>query len=198
MRRIAAVLLSVVATATLTLGLASSASAATAPVTPVASVDLNRYAGQWYELASIPAIFEIQCAKNVKANYIRNADGTMGVTNSCTTYLTTTSSVKGVAKVTNAPANSALNVSFFNFFGRQVYAKDANYLIFGLDKSYRWALVGSADHKTGFVLSRTPSLPATDVATIKKTITANGFDVCSFKVTKQDGGARSRGALCSV
>lgn len=196
MRRLAAVVLSVVATATLTLGLAGQANAAPAPVQPVASVDLDRYVGTWYQLAAIPAIFEAQCAKNVSAVYVKNTDGTIGVTNKCATYLGIPSSVKGKARVENAPANSALNVSFVNFFGKQIYGKEANYLIFGLDPQYRWALVGSSDHKTGFVLSRTVTLSGADQLAIKRTIVANGFDLCSFEITKQDGGAQRRSTLC--
>lgn len=196
MRRLAASVLSVVAVATLALGLATPASAATAPVRPVDQVDLNRYTGQWFQLAAIPAVFEAQCAKNVRAVYVKNADGTIGVTNTCATYLGIPSTVKGKARVENAPANSALNVSFVNFFGKQIYGKEANYLIFGLDPQYRWALVGSSDHKTGFVLSRTVTLSGADQLAIKRTIVANGFDLCSFEITKQDGGAQQRSTLC--
>jgi lipocalin len=35
----------------------------------VPSVDLNRYAGKWYEIARLPNRFQNQCAGNVTANY---------------------------------------------------------------------------------------------------------------------------------
>lgn len=174
------------------------ASAATGQVTPVNSVDLSRYVGQWYQLAAIPAIFEAQCAKNVKANYAKNADGTVAVRNTCTTWINTTSAVNGTARVENAPKNSALTVSFFKLFGKQIYGNEANYLIFGLDPQYRWALVGSSDRGSGFVLSRTATLPASDLAVIKQKIAAAGYDVSTFQVTKQDGGAQKRVPLSSL
>src|SRR5690606_41809489 len=45
-------------------------------------VDLDKYLGEWYEIARMPAPFEKNCYA-AKAEYSKNADGTIKVVNSC-------------------------------------------------------------------------------------------------------------------
>ena len=48
---------------------------------PVAALDLNRYLGEWYEIARFDHSFE-RGVEQAKANYTQNADGTIKVVNS--------------------------------------------------------------------------------------------------------------------
>jgi apolipoprotein D and lipocalin family protein len=48
----------------------------------VPQVDLSRYAGVWYEIASFPQRFQAGCA-DTKAVYTLQSDGTVAVLNSC-------------------------------------------------------------------------------------------------------------------
>jgi len=50
----------------------------------VESIDINKYAGKWYEIAHLPMFFQRNCVANTTANYSINADKTVGVLNSCT------------------------------------------------------------------------------------------------------------------
>lgn len=54
----------------------------TAELKTVESVDLDRYLGTWYEIASYPAWFQKNCTA-VKAEYSRRDDGLLSVVNSC-------------------------------------------------------------------------------------------------------------------
>ncbi|MEV4479600.1 lipocalin family protein [Micromonospora coxensis] len=168
----------------------------TGPLTPVPSVDVQRYAGDWYQVAAIPAIFEIQCFKNVKARYDVQPDGTIGVRNSCRTIIGTTSAVTGRARSENPPANSALTVSFLKLGGEWRYLGGPNYIVIGLDPQYRWAVVGDPDRSSGFVLSREPALTEGQTVAARAALTANGYDVCDFRTTRQDGGATRAGSFC--
>ncbi|MFI7068991.1 lipocalin family protein [Micromonospora sp. WMMA1998] len=199
-RRTTTALVAALAAATVTALGATPAQAATTsvdtgPLRPVADVDVTRYAGDWYQVAAIPQWFEIQCFKNVKARYDVQADGTVGVRNTCRTIVGTTSTVTGRARSENPPADSALTVSFINLGGRWIYLGGPNYVVIGLDPDYRWAVVGDPDRSSGFVLSREPSLDAAQLADVKATLTDNGYDLCDFRTTRQDGGARA-GAFC--
>ncbi|MFY1626379.1 lipocalin family protein [Micromonospora sp. WMMD723] len=167
----------------------------TGPLTPVADVDVERYAGDWYQIAAIPAIFEIQCYKNVTARYDVQPDGTIGVRNACRTIVGTTSAVTGRARSENPPADSALTVSFLKLGGRWIYLGGPNYVVIGLDSGYRWAVVGDPDRSTGFVLSREPALTGAQTAAAKAVLTANGYDLCDFRTTRQDGGGGA-GSFC--
>ncbi|MGI8879102.1 MAG: lipocalin family protein [Jatrophihabitans sp.] len=189
-------MVAVVTAIALGLGSEATASAAPAPVTPVSSVQLDSYVGSWFQVASIPQIFEIQCARNVRATYTAEPDGTVGVVNTCRTYFGTTSRVSGRARVENAPANSVLTVSFVKLFGRQIYLGGPNYEIVGLDPQYNWAVVVSPDRGSAFVLSRTPALTGAQMTDIRGVLTGNGVSPCSLTVTRQDGGAAGGGRFC--
>ncbi|SCG58482.1 lipocalin family protein [Micromonospora humi] len=174
---------------------AASTSVDTGPLRPVADVDVDRYVGDWYQVAAIPQWFEIQCFKNVKARYDVQPDGTIGVRNTCRTIVGTTSTVTGRARSENPPADSALTVSFVKLGGRWIYLGGPNYVVIGLDPDYRWAVVGDPDRSSGFVLSREPALDAQQLADVRATLTDNGYDLCDFRTTRQDGGAKA-GAFC--
>ena len=195
-RRLFARAAAIAAVAVLGVSLAAPANAAEAPPQPVASVDVAKYVGSWYQVAAVPAIYEAQCAKNVTATYGINADGTISVTNKCATWFGGTSTVKGNARSENAPANSSLTVSFLKLGGHWLYFGGPNYQVLGLGAQYDWAVVGDPNRSSGFVLSRTPALTAAQLADVRATLAANGYDACDLKLTKQDGGGSSRAPLC--
>src|SRR5881275_2025268 len=89
--------------------LASFAHAQNAAVTPlktVASVDLQRYSGKWYEIARYPNKFQKQCVANVTADYSIKPTGKLEVLNECMTKDGTVDSAKGEAKVADKVDNS--------------------------------------------------------------------------------------------
>ncbi|MFF5932014.1 lipocalin family protein [Streptomyces hydrogenans] len=184
--RASAVLL---ATALTTVAAASAATADQAGTVPAAgSVDLARYSGTWFQLAAVPQLFEIQCAKNVKAVYGSTARGTVAVTNSCTTWLGTESRISGEALPLD-PTNSRLNVSFLPWKGGYAHGTGANYVVAGLGPAYEWALVTNEGRTSGFVLSRTPRLDPARTADVLEAIRHAGLDPADFRTTRQDGGA---------
>src|SRR5690349_13331676 len=78
---------------------ASGASAQTlASVRTVPSVDLDRYAGDWFEIARYPNRFQRQCVGDVRANYARRPDGRIDVVNRCRTADGETEA-RGVARI---------------------------------------------------------------------------------------------------
>ena len=56
-----------------------------APVRTVSLVDLDRYAGDWFEIARFPNRFQRQCLGDVRASYARRPDGRLDVVNRCRT-----------------------------------------------------------------------------------------------------------------
>ncbi|MFE0700726.1 lipocalin family protein [Streptomyces sp. NPDC058872] len=156
-------------------------------VLPVGSVDLARYSGTWLQLASVPRLFEIQCAKNVKAVYAETARGTVAVANSCTTWLGTRSGIEGEAKPLDA-GGARLNVSFVPEGDGYRHGTEANYIVVGLGAHYEWAVVTDRDRTSGFVLSRTPRLDAVRTAEVLRAVRRAGLDPRDFRTTRQDGG----------
>lgn len=165
------------ATVCATLGLIACSSAPTAPLPTVAQVDLARYAGRWYEVASLPNRFQAQCVADTQAQYRASGDD-IAVTNRCRRADGVVESVTGVAKVVADSGNARLRVSFFRpFYG--------DYWVLALAPDYRWALVGEPGREFGWVLSRTPQLAPADLEEALARAEALGFARAAFKRTPQ-------------
>ena len=117
---------------------------------PVAALDLNRYLGEWYEIARFDHSFE-RGVEQAKANYTQNADGTIKVVNSGIKNGKPKTAI-GKGKMTDTPG--LLRVSFFGPFY-------ADYRVMLIDKDYSHALVGSGSADYIWILSRTSALSET-------------------------------------
>lgn len=134
---------------------------------PVASFDLERYMGLWYETARYDNRFERNMT-DVTAMYTLLADGKVRVENSGTRDGVRHTAI-GKAKVGEPAANGFLKVSFFlNFY--------APYRVIMLADDYSYALVTSGE-KYLWILSRTPKLDESVKQKILDEATRRGFDV---------------------
>ncbi|WP_257133862.1 lipocalin family protein [Streptomyces sp. st140] len=178
------------------LALAGAAGVSAADSQQVSRVDLGRYAGTWYQIAAVPQLFEIQCKKNVRAEYTPQSDGGVAVRNSCTTWWGSTSEVNGAARSLDE-SNTRLNVSFVpRPGGGFVHGKNANYVVVGLAPDYSWAAVTNEERSAGFLLSRTPALGPEASAAAIEAFTDAGVDPCELRLTRQDGGVARPASLC--
>jgi apolipoprotein D and lipocalin family protein len=148
------------------------------PVASVPQVDLARYVGKWHEIASFPMFFQRKCVGNTTAEYARNSDGSVAVTNRCDTADGSTQA-QGKATVVDGTGNAQLKVSFFWPFR-------ADYWVIGLDPDYRWAVVGNPNRNYLWVLSRTPTLPPELLDAALLSAKTQGFDLSQLKYTRQD------------
>ncbi len=153
--------------------------------TPVAvdSVDLERYAGLWYEIAKIPNRFQKKCDRNTTARYTLNEDGTIRVVNQCIAANGDTVSSEGRARVVDNTGNARLEVSFVSVFGFHLFWGD--YWIIGLAGDYRYAVVGTPDRKYGWILSRIPDLNESDLQEVKHILKDQGYVFDRFVFTVQ-------------
>ncbi len=150
-----------------------------APLETASNVDLNRYAGTWYEVYSLPNYFQSNCVAT-KAEYSLNTDGTVKVTNSCRdkTFDGPVRQVEGKAWVVAPPDNSKLKVQFFWPF-------KGDYWILDLDPDYRFVLIGNPARKYFWVLSRTPVLDQAILTRLLEHAQKAGFDVAKGRPTPQ-------------
>ena len=143
----------------------------------VASVDLDRYLGTWYEIARLPNRFESQCASDVEARYGREPGG-IHVLNRCRKADGGISESNGHAKIVAGSQNAKLRVTFFwPFYG--------DYWILALDPDYTEVLVGAPSRKFAWVLSRRPDMPEERMAALLARAQALGFDSRAFQKTAQ-------------
>src|SRR3954463_15755670 len=83
------------------------------PLRVVPSVDLDRYAGRWYEIARLPNRFQKKCAGEVIAKYTRQPDGNITVLNACRMEDGSRIEAEGVARLAGSgQPNSVLKVRF--------------------------------------------------------------------------------------
>ena len=123
------------------------------PLPTVASVDLKRYEGRWFEIAKYPNWFQRSCASDTSAQYTGQPDGSIQVINRCKKADGTFREANAIATVVPGSGNAKLKVRF----GKSPIAGD--YWIIGLDeKNYSWALVGHPWRQFLWILAREPHL----------------------------------------
>lgn len=155
------------------------------PVQVVDKVDIEKYMGLWYTISSIPQVFTRGCAGGTSAQYALREDGDVDVYNSCFKEDGTVYDVKGKAWVADPETNAKLKVSFVPYIKSDLLAGD--YWIIGLGDDYEYAIVGHPQRKSGWILSRTRTLPDSVMKEIKDTLVEQGYDYSRFKKVDQKG-----------
>ena len=159
--------------------LAMAASAASAPALanqPVGSLDLQRYAGTWHEIAHLPMFFQRKCVDTITATYTVNADGTIGVRNACRTRSGEMDESTGVARPVEG-LDGALQVRFAPEWLSWVPMVWADYWVIDLDPDYQWAVVGGPSRKYLWILSRRPTMDQALFQRLKDGARRRGYPV---------------------
>ncbi|MCK9293923.1 MAG: lipocalin family protein [Desulfobulbaceae bacterium] len=133
-------------------------------------VDMNRYAGRWYEVARYPHRFENGCL-DVTADYEMQDDGTIQVVNQCLLAGEGGKIKKalGKAKIVDHLSNAKLKVSFFWPFS-------GDYWILYVDPDYQHAIVGAPSRKNLWILSRQPQMDPLLLAGLLEKVRGLGYD----------------------
>jgi lipocalin len=157
------------------LGLVSCGGQLTVDNSVVDSLDLNRYIGEWYEIARFDHSFE-RGMDFCKANYSLKEDGTVEVLNTGIKD-GEPKGAKGKGKLTDTPA--LLRVSFFGPFY-------ADYRVMLLASDYQYALVGSGSDDYLWILSRTPRLSDEAKTELLSEAKRRGYDIEKLIWIKQE------------
>jgi apolipoprotein D and lipocalin family protein len=146
----------------------------------VSSFDLNRYLGQWYEIARLPHKFEDGLDK-VTATYTLQEDGEIQVINrGFRTEDDEWEEAEGKAWIPDPEKPALLRVSFFWIFA-------SDYKIINLDQeNYQYAMVTSSSKKYLWILSRTPRLEKDILQNLIDEATQLGFDIKQLYFVKHD------------
>lgn len=160
----------------------------TQPLEVVPSVDLNRYAGTWYEVARMPFKFQSQCVGDVTATYTLLEDGTIKVLNRCRKQNGEMDEAEGRAKrASNEGPNTKLKVRFAPAFLSFLPFVWGNYWIIDLAPDYSYAVIGEPDRKYLWVLSRTPVMDETIIQGILDRAKGKGYDLTGLIRTQHTG-----------
>ncbi len=143
----------------------------------VPQVDLNRYLGQWFEIAALPAWFEKGCSC-VQAEYSLHPKGYVVVRNSCLKD-GKPKVAEGKAFVVPNTGNAKLKVQFFWPF-------KGDYWILELAPDYSYVLVGEPKREYLWILSRAPQMEESTYRMLVGKAAQKGFDPAKIRKMKQD------------
>ena len=157
------------------------------PVRTVDTVDLDRYVGDWFEVARLPNRVQRDCAGDVRARYTRRPDGRIDVLNQCRTADGSLTGAQGVARVVDPRTSARLKVRFAPAVLSFLPMVWGDYWVLGLAGDYSWAVVGSPDREYLWILSRTPAIEAKRYEAALAVARANGFAIDQLVTTRQSG-----------
>jgi len=142
------------------------------PVKTVKYVDVVRYTGLWYQIASYISPFIGELA-GVTAEYSLNPDGTVKVVNKGIIGGLDGIPVEiiGVARVVDKKTNAKLAVSF-----PPAIPQESEYWIIELAEDYSYAIVTNSTRSSLFILNRTPSMEESLYQDIIDRLTMQCFD----------------------
>ncbi len=155
-------------------GLAGKAAKDENPVQTVASVDIQRYLGVWYQQAFYPARFQkADCGKVVTAEYSLLENGKIRVINTC--YADAEGKVvknRAKAKAWSVdPSNSKLKVMFFWPF-------KGDYWIVKLDQqNYSYTVVSDPSREYLWILTREKTFDRNTYQEIVDWLHSNGWNI---------------------
>jgi apolipoprotein D and lipocalin family protein len=145
----------------------------------VPNVDLKKYAGKWYDVASFPQRFQKGCHRTT-AEYSLSEKGFVIVENRCNkgSLDGKQSYIKGKAFVVPGTGNAKLKVQFFWPF-------KGDYWIIDLAEDYSYAVVSEPGKKYLWILSRTPVMDEKVFTGITNRLKDKGFDLSKLVKTVQ-------------
>ena len=163
--------------AALMLSEVSGAGAQSATALP--SVDLNRFAGSWYEIARLPDKREKGCIADV-VDLIALADKPdhLQLVNSCKAKNDYTDVNNAGIKAEKNSGDARLKITYIWPFSDKVW-------VLALGDGYEWALLGSPNHKILRVVSRERTMSAEVLASIKQRAASEGYATDKLSLTLQ-------------
>jgi len=152
------------------------------PLYTVPLVDLNRYMGDWYVIASIPTVFDAK-AYAATESYAWNDDGSIAVTYR---YLKggfdgEEKIITSTARVFNAATKAEWRMRFF-------WPLRSIYIVIYLEPDYSIAMVGHPSRDYVWILSRTPSIPDTKYSDLIVFLQQRGYDISKIRKMPQKVG----------
>jgi apolipoprotein D and lipocalin family protein len=156
----------------------------TPPPEVVPEVDLDKYAGRWYEVARFPNRFQKDCTGDVTATYTLREDGEIDVLNQCREKGGQFKKAEGRARRASKDGpNTKLEVRFAPAFLRFLPFVWGDYWIIDLAPDYSHAVVGDPSRKYLWVLARAPQMGEEAYRAAVSRAEAQGFDVSRLSKT---------------
>ncbi|GAA0172785.1 apolipoprotein [Lithospermum erythrorhizon] len=152
----------------------------------VKKLDIQRYMGRWYEIASFPSRFQPKDGVNTRATYTLNQE------NGCVHVLNETWSggkrgyIEGSAfKADPKSDEGKLKVKFYVPPFLPIVPVTGDYWVLHVDQGYGYALVGQPSRSYLWILSRTSYLDDAIYDQLVEKAKEQGYDVSKLRKTPQ-------------
>lgn len=149
------------------------------PIRTAASVDLNRFMGDWYVVGNIPTPIETE-AYNAVESYALNADGTIA-----TTFTFNKGSFDGERK-SYSPKGFVREGSNNAVWGMQfLWPFKAEYRVVYVDEAYEQTIIGRTKRDYVWIMSRDPQISEAEYQTLVQLLEEEGYDVSKIRRVPQ-------------
>jgi apolipoprotein D and lipocalin family protein len=157
----------------------TSCASAQPTIATVDRVDIERFMGDWYVIASIPTRFE-RGAHNAVETYRLAPNGTIR-----TTFSYRKGSFDGKLK-TSTPRGFIRDTDTNAVWGMQfVWPFKAEYLIIYLDEDYTTTMIGRSKRDYLWIMARAPEIPDEEYQRLVEFAAEVGYDVKSIQKVPQ-------------
>ena len=143
---------------------------------PVSAVDLQRFAGTWYEVARLRTRFDADCAGQPSVTYVQRGDH-LDVISRCPTRDGGERVAHGEARVERGSRGARLSVSFAPRWLRALPFAWSDRWLLHVEDDYSAALVGSPGRRHLWLLARERELPQHVLVHMLRAARIQGFEL---------------------
>jgi apolipoprotein D and lipocalin family protein len=156
------------------------------PIRTAQKVDLQRFMGDWYVLASIPTFIERE-AHNAVESYRLTDDGRVA-----TTFTFNDGGFDGERKI-YTPTGFVLDTESNAVWGmRFIWPIKADYRIVYVDEDYSQTIIGRLKRDYVWIMARTPQISPHDMQHLVSIIAEQGYDTSRLRTVPQRWPQRSQ------
>jgi apolipoprotein D and lipocalin family protein len=155
------------------------------PLKSVASLDVSRYLGKWYEIAKFPNRFQKKCVSDTSADYALLSDGSLSVLNQCRQTDGNWDKALGQAKQVGGTKSAKLKVRFAPAWLEFIPFVWGDYWVIDLDDQYQLVAVSEPTREYLWILSRTPFVEAFRYDELLLRLAGMGLDIERLEKTIQ-------------
>jgi len=163
----------------ITLLMMTGCTASLPPLKTIDNVDIKRFMGPWYVIASIPTFIETEFYNGLET-YTLNPDGTID-----TVFTFRKGGFDGPLKRYN-PRGFIVDTVNNSTWGMQfIWPIKAEYLITHLNEDYSQTVIGRNKRDYVWIMARTPQIPEMDYQRLVKDLEGQGYDIVKLRKTPQ-------------
>lgn len=155
-------------------------------LTTIASLEVPRYMGTWFEIAKYPNWFQKKCVSGARADYSLMADGQVQVINRCRLAGGETTEAMGMARQIGPATSPRLQVRFAPSWLSFLPFVWGDYWVIDLEQDYQLVAVSEPRRQYLWILSRTPQVDPVRYQRLLSRLRQQGLDPDRLETTPQD------------